>query len=146
MRRSRRLPPPRKAITIGQQVAKMQRDFPSFDYGRRKNLPTWYGTLQPTQDAPTYTVKIVYRFAGWHSKPPRVWVMSPGIHSEAPHRYSDESLCLYFPPERNWMPCEFISETIVPWTALWLAFYEIWLDTNRWYGPEAPHTGTKQKR
>jgi hypothetical protein len=38
----------------------------------------------------------------------------------------------------------YISETIVPWAALWLAFYEIWLDTDHWYGPEAPHTGAKR--
>lgn len=123
----------------------MQRNFPGFEYIRRNNVPTWYGPLQPTETSPVYTVRIVYRFAGRRSVAPNVWVKSPEIHSDAPHRYADESLCLYFPPDRNWNPYVYISETIVPWAALWLAFYEIWLDTGRWYGPEAPHTGAKRR-
>jgi hypothetical protein len=122
----------------------MRRDFPEFKYSRPNNVPTWHGLLQPREISPAYTVKIVYHFAGWRSKSPRVWVKSPEIHPDAPHRYGDGSLCLYFPPDRDWTPDKFISETIVPWAALWLAFYEIWLDTDHWYGPEAPHTGTKR--
>lgn len=134
----------RPAITIGHQVARIRKDFPNFGYSRSNNLPTWYGPLQPTETSPIYTVKIVYRFANQFSKSPRVWIVSPEIHPDAPHRYSDDSLCLYFPPERNWTPYIFISETIVPWTSLWLAFYEIWLDTDHWYGPQAPHKGKKR--
>lgn len=130
-------------VTIGQQVAKMKRDFPSFAYRRRNNIPTWYGTLQPTGNSPAYDVKIVYQYANRRSKPPKVWILSPDIHPKAPHRYSDESLCLYYPAERSWTPHKFISETIVPWSALWLAFYEVWLETNHWYGPEAAHEGKK---
>jgi hypothetical protein len=132
------------ALTIGLQVAKMQRDYPDFTYSRRNNLPTWLGVLQPTDVSPEYSVKIVYRFADQNSKSPRVWVESPEISPAAKHRYSDGSLCLYFPPDRSWTPNKFIADTIVLWTALWLAFYEIWLDTDHWYGPEAPHTGKKQ--
>lgn len=132
------------AITVGLQAAKMQKDYPGFAYRRKNNLPTWLGVLQPTGALPEYVVRIVYRFADRHSKCPRVWIVSPEIHPDAPHRYSDNSLCLYFPPENSWTPYKFISETIVPWTALWLAFYEIWLDTDHWYGPEAPHKGKKR--
>lgn len=110
-----------------------------FTYRRLNNIPTWIGSLQPSITSPIYTAKIVYRFAGWHSKPPEVKIESPKIHSDAPHRYSDGSLCLYFPQDNDWSPSKFIAKTIVPWTALWLAFYEIWLDTDHWYGPEASH-------
>ena len=139
-----RRPPTRPAVTIGHQVAQMQRDFPRFRYSRRGNVPTWDGPLQPTETSPVYTVEIVYRSAGWHSKSPRVWVTSPEIRPNAPHRYSDGFLCLYFSREGSWTPGKFISQTIVPWAALWLAFYEIWLNTDHWYGPEVPHTGTKR--
>lgn len=141
----RRLPPARQAVTIGHQVAQMQRDFPGFEYRRSNHVPTWYGSLQPTETSPVYSIKIVYRFAGRRSKSPRVWVTSPEMRPDAPHRYDDESLCLYFPRDGDWTPDKFISKTIVPWAALWLAFYETWLDNGRWYGPEAPHTGTKQR-
>jgi hypothetical protein len=139
-----RLPPPRRPVTIGHQIVQMQRVFPAFQYCRQDQIPTWYGPLQPARDSPTYTVKVAYRFAGRHSKPPRVWVKSPKARADAPHRYNDGSLCLYFPPDRDWTPYKYISETIVPWTALWLAFYEIWLDTGHWHGPEVVHTGVKQ--
>ena len=123
----------------------MQRAFPKFKYSRPNNVPTWYGPLQPTGTSPIYTVKIVYRFAGRRSKHPKVWVKSPEISSDAPHCYSDGSLCLYFPQDGDWTPYKYVYETIVPWAALWLAFYEIWLDTDHWYGLEAPHTGAKRQ-
>lgn len=138
-----KLPPARQSLTIGQQIAEMQRRFPSFKYRRNRGIPTWYGELQPIVNSPVYTVKIIYAFTGRYSPSPRVWIVSPEIHPNAPHRYADKSLCLYFPPERSWTSTKFIALTIVPWAAAWLAFYEIWLDTDHWYGPEAPHTGVK---
>jgi hypothetical protein len=131
------------ALTLGQQMLAMQQFFPSFHYSRKNNIPTWKGTLQPTDASPVYTVKISYRFDNQFSKSPRVWVVSPKIRSDAKHRYRDQSLCLYYPKDQSWTPYKFISETIVPWTSLWLLFYEIWLDTDHWYGPEVAHTGPK---
>ncbi len=32
-----------------------------------------------------------------------------------------------------------IDDTIIPWTAEWLVFYELWKDTGTWQGAEAPH-------
>lgn len=32
-----------------------------------------------------------------------------------------------------------IAKTILPWTALWLYYYELWLDTGKWLGPSS-HT------
>lgn len=130
---------PTQAVTIGSQVMRMQTDFPTFNYSRSNNIPTWIGSLQPNTTSPIYIVKIVYHCTGQCSKPPVVNIESPKICPDTPHRYRDGSLCLYFPTDGDWSPDRFISRTIVPWTALWLAFYEIWLDTNHWYGTEAPH-------
>ena len=132
------------AIPIGLQIAKMRQDFPDLTFKRRGNRPSWRGTLRPSEASPEYTVKIVYPFANRYSRCPKVSIVFPGVHPKAPHRYCDDSLCLFYPPERNWAPNKYISETIVPWAALWLAFYEIWLDTDHWYGPEAPHKGRKR--
>ena len=134
----------RPAIPIALQTRQMQKDFPDFVFRREKNAPTWRGLLQPTEWSHVYAVKVVYRFADRHSECPRVWTISPEIRRDAPHRYSDDSLCLFFPPDRSWTPNAYISKTIVPWIALWLAFYEIWLDTDHWYGPEAAHKGKKR--
>jgi len=134
------------AITLGQQISRMKVEFPDFNYSWSSNLTTWKGLLQPSPTSPVYHVKIKYRYNNYYSKAPEVWILSPTILSNAPHRYSDHSLCLYYPKERNWTPYTFISETIIPWTSLWLAFYEIWLETDKWYGPEAKHEKSTPKR
>jgi hypothetical protein len=131
------------ALTLGQQILAMRQFFPNFHYSRENNIPTWKGTLQPRDTSPVYTVKVAYRFDNQFSKSPQVWVLSPKIHPDAKHRYRDQSLCLYYPKDYSWTPYMLISQTIVPWTALWLLFYEIWLDTNHWYGPEVTHNGLK---
>lgn len=126
------------ALSIGHQVAKMQRDFPAFHYQRDGGIPTWTGTFQPFETSPHYQIRVIYSVP----KPPRVWVVSPSLLQNAPHRFpQDGSLCLYFPKDRSWTADDYLSETIVPWAALWLAFYELWLITDEWYGPEAPHGG-----
>lgn len=133
------------AVPVGLQWLKMQEYFSSLSFTRENNVPTWYVSLQPTDCPPVYTAKIAYKFTNRSGDVPKVWIVEPEIHPDAPHRYSDDSLCLYYPPERSWTPDKFISETIVPWTALWLLFYEIWLDADHWYGPEAPHDEEKRR-
>jgi hypothetical protein len=110
--------------------------FPQFGYRRVCQKPTWIGTLTPTETSVSYGVKIVYQLP----KAPQVWIVSPPIVSHAPHRYRDHSLCLYYPKDRSWTPTESLATTIVPWTAEWLALYEIWCVAGIWYGAEAPHT------
>ena len=123
----------------------MRRDFPGFEYTRDNHVPTWCGCLQPGETSSVYRLRIHYRFAGRRSKSPKVWAQSPTVSTDAPHRYADGSLCLYYPRERSWTPHKYISETIVPWAAMWLAFYEVWLVTGQWFGPEAPHAGPKRR-
>jgi hypothetical protein len=42
------------------------------------------------------------------------------------------------------MEKDFIHEKIIPWTAEWLVYYEIFKRTGQWIGPEAPH-GSEEK-
>lgn len=132
-------------LSVGQQIMHMRSHFPAFSYRlethRRKRVPTWRGRLQPTEVSPAYQVQIQYAYP----RSPRVWVFSPVLRSDAPHRYSDGSLCLYYPNDGSWTPALPIAQTFVPWTALWLAFYEVWLRTGTWYGSEAPHEPAKGK-
>jgi hypothetical protein len=97
---------------------------------------SWYGSLQPGLDCIAYQIVIHYRLGGT----PKVTVKSPEIKDAAPHRYKDKSLCLFKSDEQPWRGSELIAETIIPWTASWLYYYELWLDTDQWYGPEANHT------
>lgn len=129
-----------KILSLGYQIQAMHADFPDFSFRRTSGVPTWYGTLQPTANSPVYQTKLVYRLP----KPPQVWITTPTLRPDAPHCYKDKSLCLYYPKDQSWQPNMKISRTFIPWAALWLAFYEIWLETDQWYGEEAPHQNTKK--
>jgi len=95
----------------------------------------WTGPLQPTPESSVYTVRISFTPSGI----PAVRVLAPKPRATAPHRYRNGDLCLYYPKDASWTPDQFIWRTIVPWTVSWLFFYELWLDTGKWLGPEAPH-------
>jgi len=86
-------------------------------------------------------VKIEYRIG----KHPRVWVTAPPVVENAPHLYKDGTLCLYYPKDRSWNKQSWIARTIMPWTAEWLLLYELWLETGKWWGLEAPHNGSEPK-
>jgi hypothetical protein len=119
----------------------MRQLFPQFVYKPGKNV--WYGILRPDHDSPTYHLRVEY----CPDKSPKVWVLSPTLHRNAPHRYSKGFLCLYDPRCEEWHPAMFLADSVVPWAAQWLYFYEVWLDDpeGRWFGPEAPHGSRKQQ-
>lgn len=120
---------------VALQDMAIRRRFPKFTYRRENGIPTWRGVLSPRESSPEYRLVIRYR-AG---KPPQVNVTKPHLHPDAPHRYEDGSLCLYWPKEWPWSDEQIIAKTILPWIALWLFYYELWLDTRKWVGPQAPH-------
>jgi hypothetical protein len=129
--------------TFPQQIWAMREYFPQFQcrWRWRNPVATWIGTLRPTVSSPDYKVKIEYTLP----YPPSVWILSPDLVPCTPHLYPDKNLCLYYPKDRSWRPSDLIAETIVPWTAEWIALYEIWLITNEWYGLEAPHPADEEK-
>lgn len=99
-------------------------------------LITFTGTLQPHENMPVYTVKITYR--SW--KNPRVKVISPELVKKPPHFYrKTQTLCLYHPEKFAWKKEYPIAITIIPWVSSWLYFYEVWKQTDKWYGEEAEH-------
>jgi hypothetical protein len=130
-------------VPLRTQDCYLHQRFPTFSYycDRKKN-GVWHGTLQPRNLAPLYRVEIRYRLG----TVPKVRVLSPTLVPGSPHIYPDDgSLCLYWPAEWRWTGDQLLAETIVPWTADWLCFYELWLDCGEWLGPASPHsTGPKQ--
>jgi hypothetical protein len=135
-----RIPKFRKSVPdVGLQMAKMQKLFPQLKYYRKNGQMFWLGTFQPSVSSPDYLLKIIYRA----KKSPKVYVLNPAIISNAPHRYSDGALCLYYPRDWSWSCENMIAETIVPWAAEWLLCYEFWLETGIWPREEAPHRGEK---
>jgi hypothetical protein len=128
-------------FSLALQHAHLQHRFPGFSFRRVAGGAVWRGTLQPREISSIYQVEIRYKLGGV----PEVRVVSPSLVSNVPHLYSNGTLCLYWPKEWRWRGNELISETILPWTALWLYYYELWLDTGAWLGPSShdQHSGKK---
>lgn len=125
-----------KNIALDLQIYHISKSFPSFEFYRNNGEEYWLGQLTPTENSKTYTVKINYLY----KKASRVYVIEPHILKHSPHIYPDKSLCLYYPKDFSFdKRISLIANTIIPWTAEWLYFYEIWIETGVWWGSEAPH-------
>lgn len=129
-----------QVLSLAQQDLHLRRKFPEFTVVHGNGLWTWRGLLQPRLSSPVYRVSIQCR----ERKVPVVRVISPKLVPNAPHLYEGGKLCLYWPEEWIWHGDNLIAETIVPWTASWLYYYELWLDTGEWLGPSS-HTTTTSK-
>lgn len=132
---------PHKCHNIELQIALMKRDFPQFRPVRNGDEVSFIGELEVKPELPKYKVKIEYR----GDNRPRVSILSPALAKDTPHVYEGGYLCLYHPDNFRWNGDKFISKEIVRWTCAWLYFYEYWLQTGEWVGPEVPHVGKKDK-
>jgi len=134
--------PPRVRENPLFQRAAVKSAFPQFCWRiTRTGGVEWVGTFQPTPESPVYEVRIVHD----PDRTPRIYVDRPFIRADAPHRYRDGSLCLYWPKEWRWTARESLAATIIPWTAFWLYYYELWLAIGEWLGPSSPHIPGRNK-
>lgn len=113
----------------------MKAQHPFFDLRLKYGAAVWQGGLTPTALSDTYRVRIGYR----SGTSPEVSVIEPRLRRRdetepIPHTYIGDYLCLYRPKYREWLPTLFIADTIVPWTSLWLYYYEVWHATGEWLG------------
>ncbi len=138
-----RLPDQRRAIAA---------DWTSFQVVSKGSWWTiWEGVLTPRETSYRVQVTLECRAdLGWaqltpKSFWPRVKVLTPRlqpIDGKLPHVYLNEDdppssrLCLHLPDLSEWAPGDPLSETILPWTSLWLYCYEIWRETGgrHWIG------------
>jgi hypothetical protein len=115
---------------------RIEKHFPCFHCHLQRNHLTCHGTIQPEEGCDRYKVTIKYLKGSF----PKVYITEPFIRpSSKCHIYSDGSLCLYDYRESPWNELMMIHETIIPWTAEWLVFYELWKITGEWLGLAAPH-------
>lgn len=97
----------------------------------------WEYEVQPSLLSRTYTVRITYRVG----EKPQILVRNPNLRELAqprrlPHVYQQDPplLCLYRPIKRDWTARMRLDQTVVPWTAVWLFYFEDWLASNEWKG------------
>lgn len=135
----------KKVINLSNQVLGMKKYFPAFECIWKGGVAIWTGTIQPTAISESYKIKVCYSL----NKVPQVWVISPELikrknGENIPHIYSKNELCLYYPKYWEWNKNMIVAETILPWTSLWLYYYELWHATGKWLG-EGIHPRRKKK-
>jgi hypothetical protein len=130
-----------KSIKVDVQISAMKALYPKFGVVKKTNSEVQFvGELQPKPEFRKFKVSVLYR----GNLRPQVKVLSPKLVDNPPHFYEkSETLCLYHPKDFKWTNNKLVAKHIVPITSAWLYFYEVWLETNKWYGPEASHGNTK---
>jgi hypothetical protein len=126
------------------QKGRVMKHFPGFKCTlcARHGILECVGDIQPCPDCDTYKIRIKLAKEGV----PTVKIIAPAIHPEAAiHMYANGSLCLYDHREQPWWVDDNIHEKIIPWTAEWLVYYELYKLDGVWLGPEAPHGATLKK-
>ncbi len=89
-----------------------------------------------TDESECYTLRV--SLTEWGI--PAVRVVKPAIaYNPAIHMYRNGTLCLFHPPTQPWSGAYDLHKTIIPWTAEWLVYYELYLTEGKWLGPEVPH-------
>lgn len=123
------------------QIGAMKSRFPNFRSKQKNGNIVFTGDLVIKPELPIYNVSVEYR----GNLKPLVKVNSPALVENPPHFYhSNNSLCLYHPDNFKWSGEKLIAKEIMQWTIAWIYFYEYWLQTGEWIGPEAVHNTEKK--
>lgn len=119
----------------------VEKHFPCFRCTLRGDVLGCIGEIVPSENCDAYQLGIRYKFLGI----PEVRVRKPRIEKRV-HMYRDDTLCLYDHREQPWNSTSNLHETVIPWAAEWLVFYELYLLYGKWLGPEAPHGEGQSKQ
>jgi hypothetical protein len=122
-------------IRLPLQRQRMRMMYSQFECRGTHRSLTFIGILQPTPPSEKYEIEIGYKL----NQSPRVFVLQPELRPRSenepvPHTYEEDCLCLYLPWGGEWTPQKFIADTIIPWTSLWLYYYELWHAAGEWRG------------
>ena len=127
-----------KPLTVAQQYLNLRNNPVCIGEGRlHGNTLSWKFPVTPTPLSRCYAARIEYR----QGTSPEVFIDDPDLTllSEGrrlPHVYeqSPTRVCLYLPASGEWAASMRLDLTIVPWTALWLFYFEKWLISGEWAG------------
>ena len=125
-----------KDKTIAEQLSAVRIKYPQFEtcFTSHSEFKVT-GTLKPTSRSAAYRFILKYNLADG----PKIKIVSPELKKnekgeEAEHLYSNGYLCLYQPKYREFTRYDLLTDTIIPWTSLWLYHYEVWHLTGEWLG------------
>lgn len=119
----------------------VKRRFPGFDCRIKGRKLVCRGKLKPTEHSEAYRIEVSY--TPWGT--PDVRILSPHIEPKRElHFYDTGNLCLYDWREQPWQDKWHLADTVIPWTAEWLLYYEIYVLTGKWIGKSAIHGDAKK--
>jgi hypothetical protein len=131
---SRYTPPP---ISPAAQLVNLRGQNPQGIGSVKNGRLTWQFDARPVPVNRRYRLKLDYALP----RPPQIFIIDPNPHTLAagrtiPHLYDQAraQLCLYLPKTGEWHDRRFLSETFVPWSVLWLLYFEDWLVSDEWNG------------
>jgi hypothetical protein len=134
--------------TIAEQLSAMKSKYPQFETGFTSHSGLKVtGALQPTSRSAAYNFVLKYNL----TESPKIKIVSPELKKnekgeDAEHLYPNGYLCLYQPKYREFTRTDLLTDTIIPWTSLWLYHYEVWHLTGEWLGGgEHPKSISKNK-
>jgi hypothetical protein len=130
--------PGRRSLTLAQQYVNLRGNPVSAGSGNlRGGRLTWHHEASPSPLSRVYEVRIEMD----QQLSPDVFVETPDLPVLAggrklPHVYQQRPprLCLFLPGTSEFRPWMRIDQTIVPWTVLWLFYFEEWLGSDEWKG------------
>jgi hypothetical protein len=127
----------RKPLTAAQQYVNLRANpLSSGDGVMRAGSFTWRFDASPSPLSRVYRVRIEMA----QERSPRTFVETPDLAlladgRDLPHVYRNPTrLCLYLPGTSEWQPWMRVDQTIVPWSVLWLWYFEDWLASGEWKG------------
>ena len=119
------------------EKAALLRLFPMGQFIEQSSLAfKWVVEIKPTPLSKSYEILVIYEFG----KNPDIFILTPldkyGDTKNLPHVYSTkkQKICLYYPKTDEWSKNKLIANTLLPWAAEWLQFYELWMATGIWLG------------
>lgn len=133
---------------LSEQAAALRCKYPQFETSLERQRLIVKGILKPTQRSEAYHFILKYSLFG----SPEVRIVSPVLKQNSkgdkiPHMYSQKTLCLFQPKYKEFKRNDFLCDTIIPWTSLWLYFYELWHLTGKWLGGgEHPKINVKNEK
>ena len=127
-----------RALSPAQQALGLRTLFPQSSITVHPTGVVWVGAIRPNPLSRTYTVRVTTTVGDY----PTVVVLDPLLEPRPgeplPHTFHGGSLCLH--EDHEWSPTMHLVDTILPWTAEWLAHYELWKATGHWHGDGKPRT------
>jgi hypothetical protein len=128
-------------LSIGQQSFILKNAIASAKVATGPRWLDFRTSVRPTPFSRTYDLQIHYDL-GRH---PVSTILSPNLGDltakKIPHLWKANpfELCLYFAPNREWLPSMHLARTIFPWCLEWMFHFECWLGTDEWDGGGTVH-------